>query len=255
MPRARRVEFDNSAPVLAILLMSASIRKLRATLAQIRANEITEANLSDLGINKFIVKEVQDALTENNGLTKLNLARNQLADEGARMIALLFRQGKLANLIALDLANNGISKDGAQELLESLEHNFVLENLDINETQKTSLAIKDVQFRIDSSAFDLLYGTSTEQSKIRQLLDSNSKLKKVLRFLKDSYFLFHSLFSLFSLISSTVRYRGIPEAAPHQTQLNCCSSSVAAGHSTSSPRFVKQSANIITRRDGGTHEP
>jgi hypothetical protein len=56
----------------------------------------------------------------------------------------------------------------------------MLETLDINETQKTSLAIKDVQFRIDSSAFDALYGTSTEQSRIRQLLDSNSKLKKVL---------------------------------------------------------------------------
>jgi hypothetical protein len=166
--------------------MTASARKLRTILTQIRSSEIADANLSDLGINKFIAKEVQEALAENISLLRLNLARNQLCDDGARFLAQLFRQGKLANLVHLDLSNNGISKDGARELLESLENNFILETLDINETQKTSLAIKDVQFRIDSSAFDALYGTSAEQGRIRQLLDSNTKLKKVLHFLCSS---------------------------------------------------------------------
>ncbi len=169
-------------------LSTGSAKKLRAILAQIRSNSINEAFLADLGLNKFVIKEIQESLVDNFSLITINMARNQLADEGARMFSQLLKQGKLANLVHLDLANNGISKDGARELVDSLESNFVMETLYINETQKTSLAIKDVQFKIDSSAFDALYGTSQEQARIRHLLEGNIKLKKVRICLRISKF-------------------------------------------------------------------
>jgi hypothetical protein len=101
----------------------------------LRADEVTELDLSAKGLGPAEARVIGSLLTVNASLTSLSLGGNELGDEGATALARALKESKVSKLASLDLTGKGygasIGPVGAKELAEYISVSSSLTKLDV----------------------------------------------------------------------------------------------------------------------------
>ena len=98
----------------------------------LRADEVTEVNLSQKGLGDAEARVIGSLLTVNTSLTKLSVAGNKLGNEGAQAIGSALKESKVSKLKELDIQYNGIGPDGAKVIAAFCAVSASLTKLNVN---------------------------------------------------------------------------------------------------------------------------
>ena len=108
----------------------------------IKLNLINSLNLAGNEISDDGVKAIAEALKENTSVTNLDLRYTKIGDDGAKAIAEALK--KNTSVTNLDLSSNKISDEGAKAIAEALTVNTTITRLDIHKNQIGAAGAKDI---------------------------------------------------------------------------------------------------------------
>lgn len=105
-----QVRFDENAPVAECF---------QSALKTWRIYKPNVINIVDMNLNDSHVEELTKFLSSKQMVVRLNLRRNRIGNDGAKMLGKFISEGDEA-LTHIDLTRNRIGEDGGQALLNSL---------------------------------------------------------------------------------------------------------------------------------------
>lgn len=208
---------DNSVNWLMASGLSDERKKVFETLRTLLSDNTTLEclELPDSNINNTETAIIASGLSRNANLTEVNLARNQISDDGLKALADAIRQN-LSALKRIDLRDNNIEIDGVQSIIKSIQ---------FARTQKKYTLIEcHVELEAWENAFtpnedylqtiDELKAILADNSKKDHTVTLNwAKLAPVIGFIRAHRD--HSLrFSILALVPIIVAFTGLRKPVP-----------------------------------------
>jgi Ran GTPase-activating protein (RanGAP) involved in mRNA processing and transport len=113
-------------------------------------------SLVDCRIGKYAADVLAEGITKNKNVNYINLDRNQIGDDGARVFAEIIQNQTTEGLVTLILSKNRITDQSGVLLGKAIQFNLVLKTLNLkenelrNETGETFTNSLNVNYTIHS---------------------------------------------------------------------------------------------------------